>query len=56
VAAPSQRKALGALFVLITAFFAGIAASAWAAEVWIVAVASGALALWMCTMAVRALR
>jgi hypothetical protein len=54
--APSQRRALGALFLLITIFFVGVAASAYEAEVWVVVVASGALALWMGTMAVRALR
>jgi len=56
VAAPSQRKALGALFSLIAIFFVGIAASAYMAEVWVVVVAAGALALWMGSMAVRALR
>jgi len=56
VAAPSQRKALGALFSLIAVFFAGIAASAYAAEVWVVVVAAAALGLWMGSMAVRALR
>jgi hypothetical protein len=54
--APSQRRALGALFLLITIFFVGVAASAYEAEVWVVVVAAGALALWMGTMAVRALR
>jgi hypothetical protein len=54
--APSQRPALGALFGLITIFFAGVAASAYEAEVWVVVVAAGALALWMGTMAVRALK
>jgi hypothetical protein len=54
--APSQRRALGALFFLITIFFVGVAASAYKAEVWVVVVAAGALALWMGTMAVRALR
>lgn len=54
--APSQRRALGALFSLIAIFFVGIAASAYAAEVWVVVVAAGALALWMGSMAVRALK
>lgn len=54
--APSQRRALGALFLLITIFFVGVAASAYEAEVWVVVIAAGALALWMGTMAVRALR
>jgi hypothetical protein len=56
VAAPSQRKALGALFSLIAIFFVGIAASAYTAEVWVVVAAAAALALWMGSMAVRALR
>jgi hypothetical protein len=54
--APSQRKALGALFLLIAIFFIGVAASAYTAEVWVVTVAAGALALWMGSMAIRALR
>jgi hypothetical protein len=56
VNAPSQRRALGVLFALITVFFVGVAASAFEGEVWVVVVAAAALALWMGTMAVRALR
>lgn len=56
MAAPSQRRALGALFSLITVFFVGIAATAFEADVWVVAFAAGALALWMGSMALRALR
>jgi hypothetical protein len=44
------------LFSLLAIFFVGIAASAFEAQVWVVVVAAGALALWMGTMAVRALR
>jgi hypothetical protein len=54
--APSQRRALGALFALIAIFFVGIAVTAFEAEVWVVTIAAGALALWMASMAVRALR
>ena len=54
--APSQRKALGVLFFLIAVFFVGIAVTAFEADVWVVAVAAGALALWMGSMALRALR
>jgi hypothetical protein len=54
--APSQRRALGALFALIAIFFVGIAVTAFEAEVWVVTIAAGALALWMGSMAVRALR
>jgi len=60
VRAPSQRRALGALFLLLAAAFAGIAAaSAYAragARSWVVAFAAAALAVWMAGLAVRALR
>lgn len=46
---------MGALFLLITAFFVGIAVTAFEAEVWVVVVASAALAVWMGGMAFRAL-
>jgi hypothetical protein len=54
--APSQRRALGALFGLIAIFFVGISVTAFEAEVWVVTIAAGALALWMAGMAFRALR
>jgi hypothetical protein len=54
--APSQRRALGALFALIAIFFLGIAVTAFEADVWVIAVAAAALALWMGSMAFRALR
>ena len=54
--APSQRYALGALFIVLAALFAGIAVSALSADVWPVAVAGAVLALWLATMAARALR
>jgi Na+-transporting NADH:ubiquinone oxidoreductase subunit NqrE len=58
--APSQRRALGALFALIAIFFVGIAAAAFEAArdeslLWIIVLAAGALALWMASMAYRAL-
>jgi len=58
--APSQRRALGALFALIAIFFVGIAGAAFEAArdeslLWIIVLAAGALALWMATMAYRAL-
>jgi hypothetical protein len=56
VAAPSQRRALGALFLLLAALFAGIAVAAVAARVWVVAFAAIVLAAWLGGMAVRALR
>ncbi len=59
--APSQRRALGALFSLIAVFFVGIAATAFEAAreestLWVVVVAAAALGLWMASMAVKALR
>ncbi|HKG09255.1 MAG TPA: hypothetical protein VKB07_01695 [Gaiellaceae bacterium] len=58
--APSQRRALGALFALIAIFFVGIAVTAFEATrdepwVWVIVFASSALALWMGSMAFRAL-
>jgi Na+-transporting NADH:ubiquinone oxidoreductase subunit NqrE len=60
VAAPSQRKALGVLFALIAVFFVGIAATAFGAArdeawIWVIVFAAGALALWMGSLAFRAL-
>jgi hypothetical protein len=55
VRAPSQRYALGALFLLLCFFFAGIAAAAFDAGVWPIALAAAALALWLSTLAGRAL-
>jgi hypothetical protein len=59
--APSQRRALGALFALIAIFFVGIAVTAFEAAqdeplIFVIVIAAGALALWMGSMAVRALR
>jgi Na+-transporting NADH:ubiquinone oxidoreductase subunit NqrE len=61
MAAPSQRLALGVLFALIAIFFVGIAATAFEAArdeawIWVIVLAAGALALWMGSMAFRALR
>ena len=53
--APKQRHALGALFILLAAAFAGIAYAAADARVWIVAVAAAALGLWLAGLAVRLL-
>jgi hypothetical protein len=47
---------LAALFSLITAAFAGIALWSAAAGEWPIALAAGALALWMATLAWGALR
>jgi hypothetical protein len=57
--AASQRRALGALFLVLAIFFGGIAFSAFAAEdrtVWVVGVAAGAVALWLASASFRNLR
>ena len=56
MAAPSQRRALGALFLLLALGIAGIAFAAGEAEQWIIAAAAGAIALWLAALAVRAFR
>jgi heme O synthase-like polyprenyltransferase len=56
VRAPSQRRALGALFLVLACAFAGIAVAAFGARVWVVAVAAAVLGAWMLGFAVRALR
>jgi hypothetical protein len=60
MAAPSQRRALGALFLFLAAAFAGIATEAIAsragARSWVVGVAAAVIALWMAGLAFRALR
>ena len=59
--APSQRPALGALFLVLAAMFAGIAVAAGDAAreeppLWVVVVAAAALSLWLMSFALRALR
>jgi hypothetical protein len=56
VAARPQRRALGALFLVLAALFAGIALAAIAARVWVIAFAAIVLAAWLGGMALRALR
>ena len=56
MAAPSQRRRLGVLFVVLAALFAGIAVAAAGARVWVVALAAGALAVWLGSMALGGLR
>ena len=56
VRAPTQRRALGALFILLSALFAFITLAAANAGVWPVAIAGGALCFWMVGLAVRAWR
>jgi hypothetical protein len=57
----SRRPALGSLFVLLACGFAGLAyaaANGAGGNVgrWVIAVAAGAIGVWLATMAVRALR
>jgi hypothetical protein len=56
VAAPSQRRALGVLFLVLTGMFVFIAVAALAARVWVVGLAAAALAAWLSTLAWRGLR
>jgi len=57
----SQRRALGALFALLAIAFAGVAYAALSSDAGqarriVVAAAAAALAVWLATMAARALR
>jgi hypothetical protein len=57
----SQRRALGTLFLLLALAFAGVAYAALSSDAGqarriVVATAAGALAVWLATMAARALR
>jgi hypothetical protein len=52
----SGRRALGALFAVLTIMFAGIAYAAFVARVWVIAFAAAALGVWMAGMAARGLR
>jgi hypothetical protein len=58
MAAPSQRRALGALFLILAIMFVGFA---WTAAVaggraWVIAIAAGVLALWMLQLCWQMLR
>jgi hydrogenase/urease accessory protein HupE len=55
VKVPSQRPAMGALFLILCLVFAGIAVAAFAANAWVIAFAATVLGLWLLTMAGRAL-
>ena len=56
--AQERRRALGALFLLLTLGFAGVgyAAARAGGAAWVVALAAAALAVWMAELAFRALR
>ena len=58
MAAPSQRRALGALFLVIAAAFFGFAATAASAggRAWVIAIVAGILALWMLQLSWQMLR
>ena len=58
MAAPQQRRALGALFLLLAVMFAGIAFAAAQAGggAWVVAIAAAAIAIWIGMLSFRALR
>ena len=53
-----KRPSLGALFLILTAAFAGIAyvSAREGGRAWVIAVAAAALAVWMGELAYRALR
>jgi membrane associated rhomboid family serine protease len=56
VARPSQRRALGALFLLLTAMLAGIAYAAYTANQWVIVLTAGVLAAWMGSLVLRSWR
>jgi len=56
VAAPAQRRALGALFLVLTLVFAGVAVAGGAAGQWVIAAAAAVLTVWMAGLALKALR
>jgi hypothetical protein len=58
MAAPSQRRVLGALFLILAIAFAGFAWTAAAAggRAWVIAAAAAVLALWMLQLTWQMLR
>ena len=54
--APSQRRALGVLFMTLALLFAGIGYAAIVAGQWFVAVPAAAIGLWIATLSVSAFR
>ena len=54
--AASQRRALGALFLVLAVFFAGITAAAYTGGAWVIVVAGAVLTLWMGGLAIRTFR
>jgi membrane protein YdbS with pleckstrin-like domain len=56
VAGTAQRRALGALFLVLAVAFGGIAFAAGTAKEWIIVGAAAVVALWMAGLAIRGLR
>ena len=56
VRAPSQQRALGALFMLLAVAFAGIAWAAANAGEWAIVAGAAAVGLWLGGLAYRGLR
>ena len=56
MARAGQRRAQGTLFAFLTIFFAGIAAAAFSAEAWVIAIAAVVMTLWMGGLAIRTFR
>jgi hypothetical protein len=55
VRAPSQRRALGALFLVLAVGFAVVAVAALRADRWIIAFAAAAMAAWIGSLALAGL-
>jgi hypothetical protein len=56
VARAGQRRVQGALFAFLTLFFAGIAWTAYDADIWPIALAGAVLTFWMGGLAIRTFR
>ena len=56
MARAGQRRAQGALFAFLTVFFAGIAAAAFSADAWVIAIAAAVMTVWMGGLAIRTFR
>ena len=54
--APSQRRALGALFLVLAGGFAAIVVAAARADQWVIVFAAAVLGLWLTSLALSALR
>ena len=52
---PSQRRALGALFVVLAAGFGVVAVAAARAERWVIVFAAAAMAVWIASLGLRGL-